>query len=136
MSLVQIAYQTLLSKLREWGRLQPKEQLELLQQANSLMGASFRKALAILEESPQRLHLSDHGSFYRLALDGETHLLFKSHSRIRLNDCSCKGSWLRKAGHLAPYMCLHQILLELAFQLFEGRVPVHKADSPGTDQLA
>ena len=49
MSLVQIAYQSLLSKLREWPRLQQKERLEVLQQANSLMGPSFRKALGMLE---------------------------------------------------------------------------------------
>lgn len=118
MSLVQIAYQTLLSKLRDWNRLQQKEQLDLLQQANSLMGHSFRKALALLEDSPERITLIDHDIFFVLTIDAEKCILFKSNSRIRLNDCSCKGSWLRKAGQPAPYMCIHQILLELAFNLF------------------
>jgi len=133
---VQIAYQTLLSRLREWGKLQEKEQLELLQQVNSLMGHSFRKALSILEEAPHRLSLTDYEVFYLLVLDGEKHLLFKSHSRIRLNDCSCKSSWLRKAGELAPYMCIHQILLELAFNLFGAKVTIQKGDSQGMEQLA
>ena len=68
------------------------------------------------------MRVLEQGAFFAVVLDGEKQLLFKSNSRIRLNDCSCKGSWLRKAGQMAPYMCIHQILLELAFHLFQGRV--------------
>lgn len=38
MSLVQIAYQTLLTKFRDWSRLEFKEQMDVLQQASSLFG--------------------------------------------------------------------------------------------------
>lgn len=52
MSLVQIAYNSLLTRLRDWNRLEGKERLELLQQASSLFGESFRAALNLLENSP------------------------------------------------------------------------------------
>lgn len=51
MSLVQIAYQTLLTKMREWSRLEGKEQMEVLQQASSLFGPSFRSALNLIEKA-------------------------------------------------------------------------------------
>lgn len=55
MSLVQIAYQAVLTRLREWGKLDQREQTEVLQQASNLMGASFRNALNIIEKNLEKL---------------------------------------------------------------------------------
>lgn len=38
MSLVQIAYQTVLTRLRDWPKLDERDRLDSLQQASSLMG--------------------------------------------------------------------------------------------------
>lgn len=69
MSLVQIAYQTILTKLRDWGKLENKEKLDVLQKATSLMGPPFRQALFILEEDPERVNIYDYQMFYSLILD-------------------------------------------------------------------
>jgi hypothetical protein len=63
-------------------------------------------------------------------------LLFKSSSKARLNDCTCKSSWLRKAGEDAPYMCFHQIVLELSIYLFANKIKIEKIDCNGTAELA
>lgn len=63
-------------------------------------------------------------------------MLFKSNSKVRLNDCTCKSSWLRKVGEKAPFMCLHQILLELAIYLFPQRIKIEKIKCDGTAELA
>ena len=52
MSLVQIANQTILTRLRDWSKLDDKECMEVMEQASSLMGQNFRVALYILEENP------------------------------------------------------------------------------------
>ena len=48
MSLVQIAYQNILTKFRDWSRVDGKEKIEILHHASSLMGNSFRNALNII----------------------------------------------------------------------------------------
>lgn len=88
------------------------------------MGESFRNALYILEETPSLLTITDHEMFYVVVLDKEKFLLFKSHSKARLNDCICKSSWLRKTGQKAPYMCLHQILIELVLHVFPDQIEI------------
>jgi hypothetical protein len=52
MSFVQFAYQTILTKFRDWNRLESKDQMEVLQQASSLFGESFRSALNLIEKCP------------------------------------------------------------------------------------
>lgn len=81
------------------------------------------------------MELLEYDHFYVLVVDMEKHLLFKSNSKARLNDCTCKSSWLRKVGEKAPYMCFHQIVVELALSLFAGRVKVEKVDCSGTAEL-
>ena len=90
MSLVQIAYQTILTKLRDWQKIEQKDHLELMQQASSLMGQSFRVALHMLEDNPTRIIIEDYTMFYSLTIDMEKNILFKSNSKARLNDCTCK----------------------------------------------
>ncbi len=70
MSLVQIAYQAVLTKLREWSKLEQKEKVELLQQASNLMGQPFRQALYILEEDDTKLSVYDFDMFFSMLLDG------------------------------------------------------------------
>lgn len=69
-------------------------------------------------------------------LDKEKFLLFKSNSRVRLNDCTCKSSWLRKAGEKAPYMCIHQILMELVLHVYPEQVPIYKMKGEEAVQLS
>jgi hypothetical protein len=92
------------------------------------MGQSFRVALYTLEQNPYCLSLEDYDLFYSLSLEGEKYLLFKSNSRARLNDCTCRSSWQRKTGEKAPYMCIHQILLELALFVFPSEVAITRMD--------
>jgi hypothetical protein len=61
-------------------------------------------------------------------VDAEKFILFKSSSRARLNDCSCRSSWLRKVGEKAAYMCIHQILLELVIWVFPNKIQIEKID--------
>lgn len=136
MSLVQIAYNSLLTRLRDWSRLEGKERLELLQQASSLFGESFRAALNLLENSPEKLQICEYDHFYVMVSSLEKCLLFKSSSKVRLCDCTCKSSWLRKAGEKAAYLCFHQIVLELVLCIFAGRVSIAKVDCSGTAELA
>lgn len=136
MSLVQIAYQTVLTRLRDWPKLDSRNRLESLLQASSLMGQSFRVAMYILEEEPHRIIIEDHEMFYSMLLDKEKFLLFKSNSRVRLNDCTCKSSWLRKTGEQAPYMCIHQILIELILHVFSEEIEIHKAGGEEMAQLS
>lgn len=136
MSLVQIAYQTLLNKLRDWGRLEGKDQMEVLHQASNLFGESFRAALNLIEKSPERLLLYEYDHFFLMQVNLERYLLFKSNSKARLNDCTCKASWLRKVNERAPHMCFHQIVLELALNLFPNRIRVERVDCTGTAELA
>lgn len=136
MSLVQIAYQTLLSKFRDWNRLEGREQMEVLHQASNLFGEGFRSALNLIEKAPERLQLFEYDHFYLVQVNLERCLLFKSSSKARLNDCTCKASWLRKVGEKAPHMCFHQIVLELALYLFPGKLTIERVDCTGTAELA
>lgn len=134
MSLVQIAYQNLLNKLREWKQLAYKEQVETLQLASNLMGKGFRNALDIIEHHPESLTIIDYDMFFLVAVSNEKQVVFKSSSKARLNDCSCKDSWERKVGEKAAYMCIHQIIIELVVCIFRERVSIEKGESSG--QLA
>jgi hypothetical protein len=82
------------------------------------------------------MEIYEYDHFYLLVINQEKHLLFKSNSKARLNDCVCKSSWLRKVGEKAPYMCFHQITLELALYLFSGKIKVERVDCTGTAELA
>jgi hypothetical protein len=110
--------------------------VETLHLAGNLMGKSFRNALDIIEHHPKSLRVIDYDMFFLLAVNNEKQVVFKSNSKARLNDCSCKGSWERKVGEKAPYMCIHQIIIELVVCIFKERVPVEKGDCSGTGQLA
>jgi len=57
MSLVQIACQSTITKVRDWQRLDIKEQMEVLHQASSLFGESFRSSLNLIEKNPERVEI-------------------------------------------------------------------------------
>lgn len=95
------------------------------------MGQPFRQALYLLEEDPDRILVYDYEMFYTLILEGEKNLLFKSNSKARLNDCTCKSSWLRKTGEKAPYMCIHQITVELILCIFPNKKQIEKVNCQG-----
>lgn len=82
------------------------------------------------------MQVQEYDHFFVLLINQEKHLLFKSNSKARLNDCTCKSSWLRKVGEKAPFMCFHQIVLELALHLFAGKIRIERVDCSGTAELA
>ena len=82
------------------------------------MGTPFRTALYLIEEQSERIQIEDLEMFYSMTIDKDKVLLFKSGSRARLNDCTCKTAWMRKTGERAPFMCMHQILIELLLWVF------------------
>ena len=127
MSLVQIAYQTILTKIRDHQSMSRAQLLEVFQQASSLMGSPFRSALSLFEKHPETITITDYQLYYLIQVGMEKVMVFKSHSRARLNDCSCKKSWARKVGEKAPLMCMHQVVLELALTVFKGEIMIKQA---------
>jgi hypothetical protein len=82
------------------------------------------------------VEILEYDCFFTVQVDREKQLLFKSSNKARLHDCTCKSSWSRKVGERAPYMCFHQIVLELALYLFGDRVNIEKVECLGTAELA
>jgi len=97
---------------------------------------SVRRGLPQFLEPHREKPIESGDTGVRLFLHGaggpEKQLLFKSSNKARLHDCTCKSSWSRKVGERAPYMCFHQIVLELALYLFAGRVSIEKVGCLGT----